>query len=171
MLKRLNRGARKKPAVLVLATYHMHNPGRDVINVQSDDVLTEKRQREIREFVNLLKRFKPTKIAVEMPFGSGKLDEQYGRYLRGEYQLTRNEIDQIGFRLAKELNHQKIYGADAAGAFDIGQVFAFAGANNQQDIVDRGMAIGKTTGRRRKQVDTDGDYRRNLQSYKRPAKN
>jgi hypothetical protein len=133
----------QKPAVLVLATYHMHNPGRDVINVQSDDVLTEKRQREIREFVNLLKRFKPTKIAVEMPFGSGKLDEQYGRYLRGEYQLTRNEIDQIGFRLAKELNHQKIYGADAAGAFDIGQVFAFAGANNQQDIVDRGMAIGK----------------------------
>jgi hypothetical protein len=37
------------------------------MNVQSDDVLTEKRQKEIRQFVNLLKRFKPTKIAVEAP--------------------------------------------------------------------------------------------------------
>jgi hypothetical protein len=133
----------QKPTVLVLATYHMDNPGLDLMNVQSDDVLTEKRQKEIREFVNLLKRFKPTKIAVETPFGSVKINEQYSRHLRGEYQLTRNEIDQIGYRLAKELNHQKVYGIDAEGRFDIGRVFAFAGANNQQDIVDRGMAIGK----------------------------
>jgi hypothetical protein len=133
----------QKPTILVLATYHMDNPGRDVMNVQSDDVLTEKRQKEIREFVNLLKRFKPTKIAVEMPFGSAKLDEQYSRYLRGEYQLTRNEIDQIGFRLAKDLNHGKMYAVDADGAFDIGRVFAFAAANNQQDTIDKGMAIAK----------------------------
>lgn len=133
----------QKPTILVLAAYHMDNPGRDVMNVQSDDVLTEKRQREIREFVDLLKRFKPTKIAVETPFGSIRLDEQYSRYLRGEYRLTRNEIDQIGYRLAKNLNHQKIYGVDAEGAFDIGRVFAFAGANNQQETVDRGIAIGK----------------------------
>jgi hypothetical protein len=72
-----------------------------------------------------------------------KINEQYARYIHGDYQLARNEIDQIGYRLAKELNHQKIYGVDATGAFDIGRVFAFAGANNQQDIVDRGMAIGK----------------------------
>jgi hypothetical protein len=133
----------EKPTVLVLATYHMHNPGRDLMNVQSDDVLTEKRQKEIRQFVNLLKRFKPTKIAVEASFNSSKINEEYSRYLRGEYQLTSNEIDQIGYRLAKELNHQKVYGVDAEGAFDIGRVFAFAGANNQQAILDKGMAIGK----------------------------
>lgn len=139
----------QRPTVLILATYHMDNPGQDVMNVQSDDVLTEKRQREILEFVDLLNRFKPTKIAVEVPFDSATLDEQYGRHVRGDYQLTRNEVDQIGFRLAKDLNHQKIYGVDAEGVFDIGRVFAFAGANNQQDTVDRGMAIGK------RQVDED----------------
>lgn len=133
----------QKPTVLVLATFHMDNPGRDLMNVHSDDVLTGKRQKEIREFVNLLKRFKPTKIAVEVPLGSVTLDEQFSLYLRGQYQLTRNEIDQIGFRLAKELNHRKIYGVDAEGAFDIGRVFAFAGVNNQQQIVDRAIAIGK----------------------------
>lgn len=133
----------QKPTVLVLATYHMDNPGRDVMNVQSDDVLTDKRQKEIREFVNLLNRFKPTKIAVEMPYGSARLDEQYNRYLRGEYRLTRNEIDQIGFRLAKELKHRKMYAVDADGTFDIGRVFAFATANNQQETVEKGIAIGK----------------------------
>lgn len=133
----------QKPTVLVLATYHMSNPGRDVMNVQADDVLTEKRQKEIRQFVNLLKRFKPTRVAVEAPLRSVTLDAQYSGYMRGEYQLTRNEIDQLGFRLAKELNHPKIYGVDAEGAFDIGRVFAFAGANNQQEIVDKGIAVGR----------------------------
>ena len=133
----------QKPTVLILATYHLHNPGRDVLNVQWDNVLTEKRQKEIREFADLLKRFKPTKIALEAPFGSAKLGEHYDRYLRGEYQLTANEIDQIGYRLAKDLKHSKVYGVDAPGAFDIGRVFAFAAANNQQHIVDKTFEIAK----------------------------
>jgi hypothetical protein len=133
----------QKPTVLVLATSHMNNPGRDVLNVQWDDVLTDKRQQEIRRFVNLLKQFKPTKIAVEAAYGSVKLGEQYSLYLRGEYQLTRHEREQIGFRLAKELNHQKIYGVDAEGDFDINRVFAFARANNQQEIVDRAFEVAK----------------------------
>jgi hypothetical protein len=141
--QKTNSSVVQKPTVLVLATSHMNNPGRDVLNVQWDDVLTEKRQREVRQFVNLLKRFKPTKIAVEAAYGSAKLDEQYSAYLRGEYQLTRHEREQIGFRLAKELNHQKIYGVDAEGDFDINRVFAFAAANNQQEIVDRAFAIAR----------------------------
>ncbi len=141
--QRTKLNAVKKPTVLVLATYHMDNPGLDLMNVQSDNVLTEKRQKEIREFVSLLKRFRPTKISVEAPFGSVKLNEQYSQYLSGEYKLSGDEIDQIGYRLAKESNHRKIYGVDAEGAFDIGRVFAYAAANNQQDTIDRGIAIGK----------------------------
>lgn len=133
----------ERPSVLVLATYHLHNPGRDVMNVQWDDVLAEKRQKEIREFLDLLKKFKPTKIAVEVPFGSIKTDDEYSRYRRGEYQLTRNEIDQIAYRLAKELGHPKVYPVDASGAFDIGRVFAFAAANDQQPMVDRAMQIAR----------------------------
>ena len=133
----------EKPTVLVLATSHLHNPGRDVMNIQWDDVLAEKRQKEIREFVELLKKFKPTKIAVEVPFGSVKTDEEYRRYLRGEYELTRNEIDQIAYRLAKELGHSKVYPVDAAGPFEIGGVFEFAAENDQQQIINRAMEIAK----------------------------
>ena len=38
-----------KPTLMVLATYHMNNPGRDAVNVKADDVLAPKRQREIEE--------------------------------------------------------------------------------------------------------------------------
>jgi hypothetical protein len=40
--------------VLVLGTYHMANPGRDIFNMQADDVLAPKRQTEIAEVVAVL---------------------------------------------------------------------------------------------------------------------
>ncbi len=120
-----------KPVVMIVGAYHMSNPGRDVFNIKADDVLAEKRQREIIEFVALVKRFKPTRIAVEEPSGNAKLNEKYARYLKGDYKLTANETDQIGFRLAKDLNHQKIYTIDWQGNFDMDKVLASAAANNQ----------------------------------------
>ena len=36
--------------------------------------------------------------------GSQRVTQQYSDYLAGKYTLTRNEIDQIGFRLAKVLS-------------------------------------------------------------------
>ena len=36
-----------RPQILVLGTYHMSNPGRDVHNMQADDILSPKRQQEI----------------------------------------------------------------------------------------------------------------------------
>jgi hypothetical protein len=123
-----------KPVVMIVGAYHMSNPGRDVTNVKADDVLAEKRQREIIEFVALVKRFKPTRIAVEEPSGNAKLNERYARYLAGDYKLTANETDQIGFRLAKDLNHQKIYTVDWQGRFDMDKVLESAAANNQTAV-------------------------------------
>ena len=37
--------------VLVLGTFHMNNPGRDIFNTQTDDVLSPKRQKEMAERV------------------------------------------------------------------------------------------------------------------------
>src|SRR3546814_10410430 len=38
---------------LLLGSYHMNNPGRDVHNTRADDVLSEQRQKEIAEVVSL----------------------------------------------------------------------------------------------------------------------
>ena len=107
----------KRAEVLVLGTYHMANPGHDVFNMKADDVLSPKRQKEIDELIAALKKFKPTKIAIERDIGTDKTQKEYGEYLAGTHMLTRNEIEQIGYRLGKELNLTAIYPVDAEGDF------------------------------------------------------
>ena len=106
-----------RPEVLVLGVYHMGNPGRDVFNTQADDVLTPKRQAEMAELITVLKRFRPTKIAVEADVGSQRIARRFSDYVAGRDTLTRNEVDQIGFRLAKELGHSAVYPVDVEGDF------------------------------------------------------
>lgn len=135
-----------KPVVMIVGSYHMSNPGRDVSNIKADDVLAEKRQKEIVEFVALIKKFKPTRIAVEEPTTNDKLNERYAGYLKDNYTLTANETDQIGFRLAKELGQQKVYTIDWQGRFDVDAVLASAAANNQTAVSDGIMNKFKSFG-------------------------
>ena len=99
--------------VMILGTYHMGNPGLDGRNLEADDVLLPRRQREIAELIEKLARFNPTKIAVESPYSERvELNNRYRKFLTGEYKLTRNETEQIGFQLAKRLNHKTLNAVD-----------------------------------------------------------
>ena len=120
-----------RPEILVLGTYHMANPGRDQHNIRADDVLAPQRQSEIAQLVEVLKGFRPTKIAIEAPVGSTRVTGHYADYLAGSYQLTRNEDEQIGFRLAKELGHGTIYPVDEEGDFPYGRVLNYAKASGR----------------------------------------
>ncbi len=106
-----------RPEVLVLGVYHMANPGQDVFNMKADDVLAPKRQAEMAQLIEVLKEFRPTKIAVEADVWSKRVGREYSDYLTGKYTLSANEIDQIGYRLAKELRHKTVYPVDADGDF------------------------------------------------------
>jgi hypothetical protein len=118
-----------RPEILVLGTYHMANPGHDVHNMQADDVLSPKRQKEIAQLIEVLKRFHPTKIAIEADVGSKRVSQEYSDYLAGKYTLSRNEIDQIGYRLAKELGHRAVYPVDEGGDFPWMRLVNYAKAN------------------------------------------
>jgi hypothetical protein len=89
--------------IMILGMYHMSNPGLDAVNLDADDVLLPRRQREIEELVSRLAKFRPTKIAVEAPYRGTAVPDRYTRYVAGTYQLARNETEQIGFRLARQL--------------------------------------------------------------------
>jgi hypothetical protein len=115
----VDRDAKAKPALVILGTYHMGTPGNNVVNGKVDDVTTPERQKQLVELVEKLKRFKPTKIVVECDLeADAKTQEVYERYLSGSYQLTKNETNQIGFRLAKELGHKKVYCVDWSDFWD-----------------------------------------------------
>ena len=138
--------------VLVLGVYHMANPGKDIYNMQSDDVLAPKRQAEIAELAETLKRFQPTKIAVERDVPDSRIGKDYGDYVAGTHELTRNEIEQVGFRLAKELGHKTVYPADADGDFPYQRVVDYGKATGRSAQVDAIMAV---FGSRTK---AEGDY-------------
>ena len=130
----------QRAEILVLGTYHMANPGRDVFNMAADDVLAPKRQAEIAELLEVLKRFKPTKIAIESTVYEDRRPKQYAEYLAGKYTLTANEIEQVGFRLAKELGMKAIYPVDIDGDFPWQRVINFAKAKGQSTLLDQLMS-------------------------------
>jgi hypothetical protein len=130
--------------VLVVGTYHMANPGRDIFNMQADDVLAPKRQAEIAQVVATLRKFQPTKVALERTVGDARIAKDYAAYLSGTHNLTRNEAEQLGFRLAKELGHKSVYAVDVAGEFPYQHLLNFAKATNRAKELDALMAeIGK----------------------------
>jgi hypothetical protein len=128
-----------KPEILVLGVYHMSNPGRDIFNMKADDVLAPKRQREITQLIEVLKNFQPTKVAIESdPYGPRV--GQYADYLAGKRTLTSNEIEQLGFRLAKEMGHKTIYPVDVDGDFPWPRVVNYAKGSGRSKEMDAIMS-------------------------------
>ena len=112
----VDRDTNVKPTLVVLGTYHMGAAGRHLVNVETDDVTNPERQKQIVELVEKLKKFKPTKVAVECDIeNDARTQVTYNKYLEGLYQLSRSEIQQIGFRLAKESGHKKVYCVNSWG--------------------------------------------------------
>lgn len=126
--------------VLVLGTYHMNNPGRDIFNTKADDVLAPKRQAEMAQLIAVLKTFRPTKIAVERTAGDERIHKDYAAYVAGTRELTRNEIEQIGFRLAKELGHERVFPVDADGEFPFPRLVKYMKATGRSEELDALLA-------------------------------
>ena len=138
-----------RPEILILGTYHMANPGHDIYNMQADDVLAPKRQQEMAQVIEVLKSFHPTKIAIEADPGSPR-EKNYAEYLAGRYTLSANEVDQLGYRLAKELGHKSVYPVDESGDFPYEHVANYAKANGRSQQFE---AIGDKIGEMVKQQD------------------
>jgi hypothetical protein len=107
------RKAEERPAMLIVGTPHFGNPGADILNQKIEDVLAPRRQQEIEALVERLAAFRPTRVAVEWGIGGqDRLDKRYVDYRAGRYALSRNEIDQIGLRLAARLGLDRVDAVD-----------------------------------------------------------
>jgi hypothetical protein len=103
----------QKTKVLALGVFHFAFPNLDIKKTKSTDqidVLDKKYQDEIENIATHIAKFKPTIIAIERdPSAQPKYDSLYRLYLAGTYSLTRDEEQQIGFRIAKKSGLQKLY--------------------------------------------------------------
>ena len=114
--------------VMILGTYHMSNPGRDLHNVRADDVLLPNRQRDLEAVSRALAKFRPTLVAVESPAKNGAAApvEKYRLFLDGNLPDSRNEVVQVGFRLARAMRLADVWGIDVDGDFPYEAVKQFA---------------------------------------------
>jgi len=109
----VDKDAKVKPSLMILGSYHFANPGQDVVKTKVTDVSTPERQQQILEMIRRLKKYQPTKIVIECDVeNETAIQERFAKYLTGDYQLSINEREQLGFRLAKELTDKKIYCVD-----------------------------------------------------------
>ena len=101
--------------LLILGTFHFKDAGLDGYKPKYDvNIMSEQKQAELSELLEDLKAYGPTKIAIERRWESqARVDSLYNEYLNGNFDLSANEIYQVGFRLAKMMGHKKVYCIDA----------------------------------------------------------
>jgi hypothetical protein len=131
-----DRVPQQRPALLVLGSAHFENPGRDLVNVETPDIMSPTRQAEIEETVQRLTAFAPTHVAVEWPgHEQAALDARYREFLAGRYEPDGSEREQIGFRLAAAMGLDRVDAVDwnesPVGDLELHNWPAYADANGR----------------------------------------
>lgn len=107
---------KERAKVLLVGTFHFGYPNLDAHKTTDGnkiDVLAEPKKSEVTELVGYIKKFKPTKIAIEAT-PDWKAAEKLSRYKKGELRDKRDERFQLGMRIANEMNLDTIYSLDAS---------------------------------------------------------
>ena len=153
-------GAQTRPGdILLLGTFHFHNPGGDVTKTKTFDVMTPKVQAELETISQKISVFHPDKIFVEWGWDEQKeLDELYNAYLGGNYEqyimgkypakerdfYLKNEIVQLAFRAAKKLKQPRVYALDYRNTrFPFDSVLKAMQAAKQEPLMQRVQAVTK----------------------------
>jgi Family of unknown function (DUF5694) len=126
--------------VMLIGTYHFSNPGRDLNNVKAVDVLLPARQRELEKLTRALARFEPNRVAVEWP--AQLTQERYQKFREGSLPESRNEVVQLGFRLARERGLPAVQGLDVEGDFPFEAVTKWASEHGRQADLEAMLAFG-----------------------------
>jgi len=118
--------------VMVLGVYHFDNPGRDDHNLDVDDYLTPERQAEIDAVNDRLVAFAPDRVFLEQHTSQQvRIDSLYDAYRHGDLDLAtldraRNEVFQLGFKVARRLGHKRVYCIGARNLWFSGHVRTIA---------------------------------------------
>lgn len=142
-----------KQTILFLGTAHFNNPeNKDMFSIEHDNMLDETRQTEIKNVVDALAQFRPTKIALEYSKEKNdKINHDYQAFLTKSFNLTSNEYHQIGFQLAKKVNHDKVFSVDWNGAeSDIPNIEKWAKEHTSSifnEVTRKGGQLSKVAGK------------------------
>lgn len=103
------------PKVLLVGTFHFEYYNLDAYKVDKDkqiDVLTNQKQKELKELLDYISIFKPTKICIEA-FSEWNAIKKYKEYKAGQKQVVRDERYQIAFKLMDRFKLDTVYSINA----------------------------------------------------------
>ncbi|WP_342644396.1 DUF5694 domain-containing protein [Mucilaginibacter sp. CSA2-8R] len=145
-----NLQAQKK--VLLLGTFHFHNPGADVVKQKTFDILAPSAQQDLEKITDQIRKFKPTKIFVEWNYKDQKgLDSLYQLYQAGTYDklveqhykgksnytfYKNNEIFQLAFRAAKKTGLKNVNAIDYHMGIPFDTVMKVIQTSGQKVLMD-----------------------------------
>lgn len=155
-----------RPAIeiMVVGTYHFANPNRDEFNVNAADVKTSKKQKEIKSVVRSLQKFQPDKITIESQVQhQPQIDSLYAEYQAGRYELKRTESQQLGFRMAKMMGHDKIYAVDYKYQFNLDPLKVYSKEHNT-NFNDYLQNWGQTLMKKANKIQQEGTVREALRN-------
>ena len=99
--------------VMIVGTYHMAGSTSDLINVETDSVLTPRRQTELESLATTLAEFEPTMVVVErVTDAPDYIDPNFADFDEQTLKTNQNERAQVGYRLAKTMGLSTVYGID-----------------------------------------------------------
>lgn len=102
-----------KAKVLLFSVFHFDNPKNDLIETNIHDVSQKVSQQYLQELAQRLSEYHPTNILLEY---DGSMDERineaYTLYRANKHTLNRNEIEQLGFIIAKISKLTRLEGFD-----------------------------------------------------------
>lgn len=134
-----------KHKALVLGTFHFNSntDESDVKGKHKMDIFSKENQKQLDSLMKILKKFNPTKIAIEwQPRAQSYVDSVYNEYRNDKWKIRKNEIFQIGFKLAKQLNHKTLYCIDnrppmpeAISAMDDDDLENYADSLGQKELM------------------------------------
>jgi hypothetical protein len=146
----LNLHAQKK--VLLLGTFHFHNPGADLVKQNTFDILSPTAQRDLDKIADQIGKFKPTKIFVEWDYHDQQfLDSLFQLYKTGTYDrfveqrykgksnytfFKNNEIFQLAFRAAKKSGLNKVNAIDYKMGIPFDTVMKVIKSSGQTALMD-----------------------------------
>jgi hypothetical protein len=133
-------GAPPPVQVMVVGTFHMGNPGLDLANVETDNMLTDARQAEIAAVAKALAKFKPNVVAVErIATSPDYIDPKFQAFTPEQLNTVADERYQIGYRIATVAGVSRVYGVDEQPSegepdyFPLGKLSAHAEATGQTE--------------------------------------
>ena len=99
--------------VMLVGVFHFANPGKDVVKTKQVNVMTLENQAYLDRLAGRIAEFNPTVVLLEFnPANEADMQKSYRDFLADNFELTSNEIYQLGFRIARQSGVKTVYSFD-----------------------------------------------------------